>query len=559
MAKAQELTPIQELRGVVSRIKKGISTVDGEINKTENYTILIGPTGAGKTTLTNVLTGNEIERVQEGGKFVFKVKSPTTKSLYIEHGNKSGTSIPNVCKSLAGLNSYVDCPGFGDTDPKKELENTIFISKVFASSGKQNVLIVAEYASIFSHRAKTFAKLLKDINESLGNNFTKFAKQFSLCISKVSSDDWPDEISDNPPKISQMIQTELKTSIYITGGTMIQGLGNRICCFMKQDSNDSIATKLGTLLNSMEYQRLPMRPVMSPYGEKATNEMINGVFNYIHGSDEKAIQTYIRGIKLDLSMKNTDFSTLQTKLQSYNAVYTKTFKPWHSTIISQQTKMVNLADSLLQFKNVVAPLKLNLSVDGLKSIKFLAPFYHKSDELAKLPALKIASLFELKGLGKIGGLLADLDVMESEWDTLKEYTSPDNMKKALIIGGSALAGTVVVAGTIGICVATGGIALAGAPVIAGVVVGSGLGGTAAGAITSAIAVETSGYCDAYKKDHPKVVPHDTNFRNACDKIPEDLLQLWFASHSFGNSEYLPLLENDLTISGTNSEYDDIFA
>ena len=41
--------------------------------------------------------------------------------IKIGHTNQSETMHPNI------EGAYIDCPGFGDTDPTKELQNAIYI------------------------------------------------------------------------------------------------------------------------------------------------------------------------------------------------------------------------------------------------------------------------------------------------------------------------------------------------------------------------------------------------------------------------------------------------
>ncbi len=152
-----------ELSDVIANVRQGVQYLDKEIKSGVKYTILIGPTGAGKSTLTNVLTGHKIKMDKVNQKKVFVVDGESL--IKIGHTNQSETMHPNI------VGAYIDCPGFGDTDPTKELQNAIYIKKVFESNNQEKVLIVTEYSLIFSEKAKSFIELLKNIDGSMGNNF----------------------------------------------------------------------------------------------------------------------------------------------------------------------------------------------------------------------------------------------------------------------------------------------------------------------------------------------------------------------------------------------------
>lgn len=526
---------LNELEKIIMRIEHGNKILCQSIKPEIDYIILIGPTGAGKTTLANVLTGHKIIWDSfTGVKSTFVVEGPSP--LEICHDNKSGTGIPNVYKE------YIDCPGFGDTDPQKELENATFIESVFKLTRRHKILIVAESSSILGGKAKEFVKLLADIDKGMGNKFGEFSKHFGLCISKVSSDDFESEILDDVHILSEQLQGEITASERPEKATMIKMLEDRIICFMKRDTNDLIQEKLQVLLEKMDFaEKVPICPVISTDGRESIDKIIINVFEVIINLYTDKINEYVTKTKFDLCIQNIkDFPTLQKKLEEHSKRFA-ILKQWHNTI-SDQKDINELVDNLCNFSQEVKALNIHLSTLGLGAVKYVAPLYPESNKLVEGCALKIASLFELGNLAKIKDLLSDLNIMDSEWEVLKHLTTPDNTTKALIIAGTSVGG-------VSLAVMSGGMALPG-------LVGVGL----AGASVSSLAVVKFGICDAYKKDHPQVVPHDNKFRNSCKKMPGELLELWFNAHNSEKSEYLPELQNELigAVEANDTVYNDIF-
>lgn len=214
---------LQKIQKIITDISNGLDKLNGSIKKDVPYVILIGPTGAGKSTLTNVLAGYEIVSEDKNylPTFDTKVKSP----IKIEHSNKSGTKVPNV------ISNYIDCPGFGDTNPENELQNAVFIKRVFECK-KSKILIVAEYSSIFGGMAQGFVRLLEHIDKLMCGKFLEYSNQFGLCISKV-----PENFLKNATdaqQISIAVQSQFKElggMKYITNGkkceSFVESMGDR--------------------------------------------------------------------------------------------------------------------------------------------------------------------------------------------------------------------------------------------------------------------------------------------------------------------------------------------
>lgn len=536
-----------ELSDVIADVKQGVQYLDKEIKSGIKYTILIGPTGAGKSTLTNVLTGRKIKMDKVNQKKVFIVDGDSP--IKIGHTNQSETMHPNI----AG--AYIDCPGFGDTDPTKELQNAIYIKKVFESSSQEKILIVTEYSSIFSEKAKSFIKLLKNIDTSMGNNFLSVSKQFGLCISKVPSDEYDQEIIDNPNKISEIIQAQLRESTYLQGIGLIKSLEDRMFFFMKNDSHSSVEKKLKTLMTKICFgNKILVSPILSLEGKHAIDSMIEEVFGRTIKLNRESVDKYLYITKDNFKLSSdTTLSSIMSKLKNHVAKCGKLIDSAVSEIKSTNT-MDKLVDKLLEFTDKVKEI-LVLSVDGLESVKIIAKIYPKSDELSQSYKLKVANIFSpvIKFEEKINSLINDVDVMDGDWIKLKELTTPSSITKVLVVIGGVI-GTIV----LGVC--TGGVAW--------VVEGAILTGTAivgGGALTAGFALvakKSAESCEAYEESHPAVIPVVSALREYHKQLPDKFAKLWAVSHDPEKSEYLANFQ--IVLMGTqnddyNSEYNDVFS
>lgn len=534
-----------ELSDVIANVRQGVQYLDKEIKSGVKYTILIGPTGAGKSTLTNVLTGHKIKMDKINQKKVFVVDGESL--IKIGHTNQSETMHPNI------VGAYIDCPGFGDTDPTKELQNAIYIKKVFESNNQEKVLIVTEYSSIFSEKAKSFIELLKNIDGSMGNNFLPLSKQFGLCVSKVPSDEYEQEITDNPNAISEIIQAQLTESTYPQGVDLIKSLEDRVFFFMKNDSHSSVEKKLKTLMTKICFgNKILVSPILSLEGNHAIDSMIEEVFGITIKLNRESIDKYLYTTKDSFKLSSdATLSSIMIKLEEYVGTCGKLIDNAVSEVKSTNT-MDQLVDKLLNFADKVKKI-LILSVDRLESVKIIAKVYPKSDELSQNYKLKMAEIFSpvIKFGEKINSLVKDVNLMDHDWSKLKDLTTTSSITKGLIITGG-------VVGSIGLGIATGGAFLVYEGIVAGGVLVLGTSATIGFTVLWKKAAES---CNAYEENHPEVIPVVSDLKNHHKKLPDKFAKLWVSSHNPEKSEYLPDLQ--IVLLGTqnddyNSDYNDVF-
>lgn len=494
-----QLKEVTRLEDVIKNISTVINKLDQMINRGEEYTIIIGPTGAGKSTIANVLIGNEIVRKNVGGKFVYDVKENSP--IKIGHANQSQTEWPNIYKT------YIDCPGFEDTTPQRELQNAFYIDKMFNITAQHKIIIVIEASSIFDGRCKRFINLVKKINEGVGNNFIKFSQHFGLCITKFSSDDYSQDIINNPDKIYKIIKKELIGSPKKELAELFKSLKGKICLFMKNDSYSSVKNNLNELLIKILPGKIKIKSKISPEGDMQINLLIKQIFSQIISFNEKVVQEYLDNFKADLKINfKTEFTILKKKLKMHN-VYSK--KDLLNLLISnikqieEAANMKQLIESLKEFNNKGVVV---LSENRLEAVEFISSLYPDADIIAKDYGLKIAKVIYplINYEDKIVKFNNDIEQMDKYWDFLKLVTTTSEVAKAVII-------TCGVGTTLGLALLTSGAAfvvVGGVMIVAATAGGGGLTAVASAAITATAAKS----CNAWDKDHPTVAPILTLFK-----------------------------------------------
>ena len=131
----------ERLQDQVKQIKnelKKFSKICREDRKVTKNLILIGVTGAGKSTVVNYLAGKQLEAIEdkyEDDEYYIEV-SDAIKGIEIGKGKSSCTKMPARWISNKKV-AYWDCPGFSDTEgPVQDITNAYYISKLFNKSMK---------------------------------------------------------------------------------------------------------------------------------------------------------------------------------------------------------------------------------------------------------------------------------------------------------------------------------------------------------------------------------------------------------------------------------------
>ncbi|XP_065676354.1 uncharacterized protein LOC136092321 [Hydra vulgaris] len=536
-----------KLEDILNDIENGLEFLNRTIKKDNVYTVIIGPTGAGKSTLANVLNKHEVKISLIDGKKVYDVVGEST--IKIGHKNVSTTGRPNI------ENSYIDCPGLGDTEPAKELQNAVYMQKVF-SCEKFRVLIVAESSSIFDGRAQTFIKMLENLNECMGKKFVRYSEQFGLCISKVSPDDFEHDATDDPFEFSKLIKQQVASSTFHDGINLVESLKDRIICFTKNDSYESLTKKLMNLVPKVNAgNAIPISPILSQAGISTITTMIEDVFTKINVYNSKNVKKYIKNIKLNLRIisRSIDITEYINKLNKHvGSERAELFKTGIRSI-ENSSGMDDLVTNIIMFNKNVDSI-ISLSTDGLKPIKSIACMFLKSNELSNSYKQNFTEIIKpvLKLEEKFKNFSKDINTMEKDWNIIKDFTTGSNWKKIFALGVGIASASVLAADSIpslelSISKAT--------KLTASVFTGCSL---ILGGLTSSHEVVES--CDTFEKKHPEIKPYANEFRQIYRELPNAFAELWIDSRPTDMGNYLQTLRYELKathIDNFSSQYNDI--
>ncbi|WP_425360854.1 hypothetical protein [Candidatus Tisiphia endosymbiont of Ceraclea dissimilis] len=127
--------------------------------------LLLGNTGAGKSTLAHLLSGIELQAIRDNAtnKLVIDAMYPL-ENIAIGHKMTSETKIPNKC--LAKDLIIWDCPGFNDTDPVQEIANSFYIKRLFETTDQLKFVLVVDESNLSSNRGSIFLETLYNFIKS---------------------------------------------------------------------------------------------------------------------------------------------------------------------------------------------------------------------------------------------------------------------------------------------------------------------------------------------------------------------------------------------------------
>ncbi|WP_375332840.1 MULTISPECIES: hypothetical protein [unclassified Candidatus Tisiphia] len=136
----------------------------------KNGILLLGNTGAGKTTLAHVFSGRELQAIfdDETNEMVIEAKQPFN-DIVIGHKMASETKIPNKCFAKDKNLIIWDCPGFNDTDPVQEIANSFYIKRLFETTEQLKFVLVVDESYLRSNRGSDFLETLSNFIKSFNN------------------------------------------------------------------------------------------------------------------------------------------------------------------------------------------------------------------------------------------------------------------------------------------------------------------------------------------------------------------------------------------------------
>lgn len=161
------------------------------LNKYENITLVLGNTGSGKSTLTQLIGGNDRELIakekgHDSGEYLIVDPNDRISNLTIV----SKTIFPELVIDYGNANvgPFYDCPGFNDNrDTAHDIVTAYFINKVVDSAKAVKLVMTVSYPSVKSGvNRDDFLLLLKHMT-TLVRDVDKFRNGIMLVATKVDN------------------------------------------------------------------------------------------------------------------------------------------------------------------------------------------------------------------------------------------------------------------------------------------------------------------------------------------------------------------------------------
>ena len=149
--------------------------------------IVLGNTGAGKSTFINYLAGCELEEKWVGGQLepILEVRGTSSggerdEVTPIGHGG-SKTFMPQI--AAVDDQVYCDCPGFSDNRGVEiNIANAVNIKQALSQAQSLRLVVLVNYHSLLADRANGFRDLLRTLTDLLGSEAAIFEHQGSILL-----------------------------------------------------------------------------------------------------------------------------------------------------------------------------------------------------------------------------------------------------------------------------------------------------------------------------------------------------------------------------------------
>ncbi len=175
---------VQETLQLIDRGLKEFDRVNtGEMNG--RSVILVGETGAGKSTLINLLAGVQLKSVYDDGIAQSRVHADRPlPNFKIGHSTTSETSIPRKVTIESVM--YWDCPGLSDNRSiPQEIANAVCIRKIFEVSREVIVLLVTSHKALEHSRALPILNFATAMDQLFLGQVDRIQRSIALVVTST--------------------------------------------------------------------------------------------------------------------------------------------------------------------------------------------------------------------------------------------------------------------------------------------------------------------------------------------------------------------------------------
>lgn len=188
MENANLHTGDEEIKSILNLLKEGDEKIKSPISMEDNVVLLIGNTGAGKSTITQFLCNSigDLTSVEiSEGDYIISDNNHkiSTHGTVVSH-----TIIPELVVDTERGTAFYDCPGFNDTrSAGHDIAATYFIKKVVDMANQVKLLFVVNYPSVRKGVDRLDFMLLVKHALRFMKNIDKLKNSIALVVTKVDN------------------------------------------------------------------------------------------------------------------------------------------------------------------------------------------------------------------------------------------------------------------------------------------------------------------------------------------------------------------------------------
>jgi len=254
----------------------------------KNAIIFLGPTRAGKSTLSNLLCGNELEAVVREGLNVLEVKPDVigmSGARIYHYVAKPGTMVPSADYIAERNVTLWDCPGFGAYSGNfQKIVDVFSIFKVLEVVENVKLVLVLSKGSLSdASTTGTVIETLKDLTGCFGD-LDQLKNMVSLVVTKEKE---PRSFEGAVEILTSLSRAENDDPRWIHGRELLAHLlGSRKFTYMEdasiwaRDSSGVARTRIWQLIDRCNYVHRPMhKPDIPP----ASIQYLNTILDELNG------------------------------------------------------------------------------------------------------------------------------------------------------------------------------------------------------------------------------------------------------------------------------------
>ncbi|CAD8181450.1 unnamed protein product [Paramecium pentaurelia] len=179
----------QELLYIIKNYSKLLSLFEDHNQKQTQVIILIGVTGAGKSTLFNFLSGAEFDMIGKENQQFLNIKDGAQQFAAIKGGMKSITKSPNYYFSEMYNALLIDFPGFQDTDGKiDQVLIQLLFYQICRSANVKIVYVVKHPETRFNNRGTQIQDFIRQTFQGQNLEMSQICLMLNCYNDKLSDD-----------------------------------------------------------------------------------------------------------------------------------------------------------------------------------------------------------------------------------------------------------------------------------------------------------------------------------------------------------------------------------